>query len=577
METAAADVVVTVNDLSLDFESNRSVVHAVKNVSFRMKRGKTLCLVGESGSGKSVTARSLMRLVDQAGRITKGRIILNIDGKSVDITALDPKGKEVRRLRGARIGLIFQEPMSSLSPFHSIGDQIDEVTQLHLGLDKKAARARTIELLRQVEIANPEVMADRYSFEYSGGMRQRVCIAMALACNPDILIADEPTTALDVTTQAEILDLIKRLQESRGMAMLLITHDMGVVAEVADEVAVMRRGEIVEFGTVDEIFHAPRHPYTRQLLDATLKLEHKSERRIAMKAAAPSHAQPVLSVRGLTKRYGDVKGFLGLGTTQGFRAVDGVDFDLYPGENLGIVGESGSGKTTVGRLILRIAEPTAGRVLYRRETGEQVDVATLTKPELRRFHQEVRLIFQDPFASLNPRMTVKQIVGDPLYIHRRAQGRELEERVAELLRLVGLDPSMMDRYPHAFSGGQRQRLGIARALALDPRVIIADEATSALDVSIRSQILDLLLDVQERLGLSFIFISHDISVVRYFCDRVAVMHKGRVVETGDAEKICTDPDEAYTKALISAVPSPDPRNKRMLHRHRFYATPESVN
>ena len=514
-----------------------------------------------------------MRLVDPTGRITKGRTILSIDGKEIDITALDPKGKEVRRLRGARMGLIFQEPMSALSPFHSIGNQIDEVAELHLGLDKKAARARTIELLRQVEIANPEAMADRFSFEFSGGMRQRVCIAMALACNPDILIADEPTTALDVTTQAEILDLIKRLQVERGMAMLLITHDMGIVAEVADEVAVMRHGEIVESGTVDEIFHAPKHPYTRQLLNSTLKLEHKSERRLAAKVAELVAAEPILSVRGLTKRYGDVKGFFGLRSSEGLKAVDGVDLDLYPGENLGIVGESGSGKTTVGRLILRIVEPTAGKVLYRPQSGETVDVATMTKPELRRFHQEVRLIFQDPFASLNPRMTVKQIVGDPLYMNMRAQGREREDRVAELMRLVGLDPAMMDRYPHAFSGGQRQRLGIARALALDPRVIIADEATSALDVSIRSQILDLMLDIQKRLGLSFIFISHDISVVRYFCDRVAVMHKGRIVEAGDADKICTDPDEPYTKALISAVPSPDPRNKRMLHRHRFGAYP----
>jgi peptide/nickel transport system ATP-binding protein len=565
------NVVLTVTDLSLDFDNRKTIFHAVRNVSFAMTRGKTLCLVGESGSGKSVTARSLMRIVDNTGKITSGRIALNVGGKSIDITSLDPKGKEVRRLRGAKIGLIFQEPMSSLSPFHTIGNQIDEVTELHLGLDKKAARARTIELLRQVEIANPEAMAERYSFEYSGGIRQRVCIAMALACNPDILIADEPTTALDVTTQAEILDLIKRLQVERGMAMLLITHDMGVVAEVADEVAVMRNGEIVENGPVDDIFHAPKHFYTRRLLAATQKLEHRSERRTAMKAAQPITREPILSVRGLAKRYGDSKGFFGFGAGEGLKAVDGVDLDLYPGENLGIVGESGSGKTTVGKLILRIVEPTAGTMLYRRQDGDEVDVATMSKPALRRFHSEVRLIFQDPFASLNPRMTVKRIVGDPIYVNRLARGSELEDRVAELLRIVGLDPAMMDRYPHAFSGGQRQRIGIARALALDPRIIIADEATSALDVSIRSQILDLLLSIQARLGLSFIFISHDISVVRYFCDRVAVMHKGRMVEIGDADKICTNPDEPYTKALISAVPNPDPRNKRMLHRHRFAA------
>jgi peptide/nickel transport system ATP-binding protein len=562
------DIVLSAENLSLDFDLRTGPLHAVRNVSFAIRRGRTFCLVGESGSGKSVTARSLMRIVDKPGRVISGRIVLNADGHKVDITALKPDSREVRIIRGARIGLIFQEPMSALSPFHTIGNQIGEVLQLHLKLDKAAARERSIDLLRQVEIPNPDKMVDRYSFEYSGGMRQRVCIAMALACNPDVLIADEPTTALDVTTQAEILDLIKRLQVSRGMAMLLITHDMGIVAEVADDVAVMNDGEIVEMGPVDQIFHAPQHPYTQRLLAATRRLEQKSDRRADNPLAA--NAEPILSIRGLSKTFGGTKTMLGK-RTHAVHAVDSVDLDLYPGENLGIVGESGSGKTTLGRLILRVAEPSAGSVIYRQADGKTVDVAKLDKAGLRKLHGDVRLVFQDPFASLNPRWTVRQIIGDPLYVRGLMHGRELEERVAELLRLVGLDPAMMDRYPHAFSGGQRQRIGIARALALDPRIIIADEATSALDVSIRSQILDLLLDIQKRLNLSFIFISHDISVVRYFCDRVAVMRQGRVVEVGPAEQICTDPQADYTKVLISAVPNPDPRNKRMLHRIRASA------
>jgi peptide/nickel transport system ATP-binding protein len=556
--------VLSIENLSLDFHLRTHILHAVRDVSFDLHRGRTLALVGESGSGKSVTARSLMRIVDRPGRVVGGRIILRTDGRETELNALDPDSREVRSVRGARIGLIFQEPMSSLSPVHTIGSQIDEMLRLHVGLDKKAARLRTIELLGQVEIPNPAEMADRYTFEFSGGMRQRAMIAMALACNPDILIADEPTTALDVTTQAEILDLIKRLQTDRGMAMLLITHDMGVVAEVADDVAVMRFGKIVETGKVDDIFHAPQHPYTQRLLASTIKLEQPAEARLA----ATVEPEVILKVEGLGKVYGGARGFMG-NTKFAVKAVDDVSLTLHAGENLGIVGESGSGKTTLGRLILRTVEPTAGRVLYRDRQGREVDVTSLSKSELRKFHADVRLIFQDPFASLNPRMTIRQIVSDPLVVEGKLKGKQVDEKVAELLRLVGLSPDVMERYPHAFSGGQRQRIGIARALALDPRIVIADEATSALDVSIRAQILDLLLEIQERLGLSFIFISHDISVVRYFCDRVAVMHRGKLVEIGPAEKICTAPDADYTRALISAVPNPDPRNKRMLHRTRL--------
>ncbi len=564
MATLPDDMLLSVTDLSIDFRLRTHILHAVEKVSFELKRGHTLCLVGESGSGKSVTARSLLRIVDRPGEIVGGQILLRNGNEITDVTALDPFSRAMRSIRGRRIGLIFQEPMSSLSPVHTIGSQIVEAIRLHSNLDKQAARQRMIELLRQVEIPEPESKADRYTFEFSGGMRQRAMIAMALAGNPDILIADEPTTALDVTTQAEILDLIKRLQVERGMAMLLITHDMGVVAEVADEVAVMRFGRIVERGPVDAIYHAPAHSYTRQLLSSTLKLTHHADVRAADMPGPTDGPQPILSVRGLSKVYG-VAGR----NSKPLRAVDEASFDLHPGENFGIVGESGSGKTTLGRLILRTVEPSSGTVTYRGSEDGDVEVTKLGKRELRHFHREVRLVFQDPFASLNPRLTVKDVIGDPLVVNGFAKGKALEERVAELMKLVGLDPLMMERYPHAFSGGQRQRIGIARALALDPRIIIADEATSALDVSIRSQILDLLLDIRKRLNLSFLFISHDISVVRYFCDRVAVMHRGRIVELGTAEQICTAPREAYTKSLISAVPNPDPRDKRMLHRQRF--------
>lgn len=563
---AADDVVLSVEHLSLDFRLRTEILHAARDVSFKLRRGKTLCLVGESGSGKSVTARALMRIIDSNGVIANGRILLDDPAGAIDIAQLDERSKALLAIRGGRIGLIFQEPMSSLSPVHTIGSQIIEALRLHRQMSKAEARAETIELLRQVEIPNPDKMIDRYTFEFSGGMRQRAMIAMALAANPEILIADEPTTALDVTTQAEILDLIKRLQVSRGMAMLLITHDMGVVAEVADEVAVMHYGRIVEFGSVDDIFYDAKHAYTRRLLSSTVKLEQN--RRSSQREAEKSESgKIILSARNLSKLYGASTAWFG-GNNHAIKAVDDVSFDLHAGENLGIVGESGSGKTTLGRMLLRIIEPTSGTVTFEGEQGP-VDVTRLSKRELRSYHRDVRLVFQDPFASLNPRMTVRDIVADPLKVTQKLSGKALDDRVGELLSLVGIDPSTRERYPHAFSGGQRQRIGIARSLALEPKIIIADEATAALDVSIRSQVLDLLLDIQKRLGLSFVFISHDISVVRYFCDRVGVMHRGKLVEIGPAEEICTAPKQPYTQSLISAVPNPDPRNKRMLHRTRF--------
>ncbi len=557
--------VMRVRNLSVEFVLRHGTFHAVEDVSFDLKPGRTLGLVGESGSGKSVTARALMQLVDPPGRITAGEMLLG----DIDVASLPRRGRAIRAIRGDDIAMIFQEPMSSLSPVHTVGTQIIEVLRLHTAMHNAEARARTIELLRQVEIPDPEHSIDRYTFEFSGGMRQRVMIAMALACNPKLLIADEPTTALDVTTQAEVLDLIRRMQRERGMAMLLITHDMGVVAEVADDVAVMYRGRIVEAGTVDEVFHGAQHPYTKRLLASVLKLEGSATNSGSPAAARP---QPILSVRGLSKTYQVGRSAFGRRAKGSLRAVDDVSFDLMPGENFGIVGESGSGKTTLGRLILRTVEPTDGKVTFSPAGAHPVEIGSLDKAGMRRIYQQIRFVFQDPFASLNPRMNVRQIIGEPMLINQVASGRDLTARVGALLGLVGLDPDAMERYPHAFSGGQRQRIGIARALALDPKILIADEATSALDVSIRSQILDLLLELRQRLDLSFIFISHDIGVVRYFCDRVAVMRRGRIVELGDASTICTAPEHPYTKALISAVPYPDPRVPRMSRRVRYSET-----
>jgi peptide/nickel transport system ATP-binding protein len=414
--------------------------------------------------------------------------------------------------------------------------------------------------LRQVEIPRPERAIDRYTFEFSGGMRQRAMIAMALACNPQLLIADEPTTALDVTTQAEILDLIKRLQAEFGMAVLFITHDMGVVAEIADDVLVMYQGRVMEHGPADRIFHAPEDPYTKMLIGSVLKLEDKAEIRLR-RPALPADRLPVIEVESLKMQFGTGSAALA--------AVDDVSLQVRAGETLGIVGESGSGKTTMGRCLLRVYDPTGGAIRYRRADGAVVDLAKADKPTLSACRREIRMIFQDPVSSLNPRMTVAQVIGEPLLVNGIAKGKDLDERVAGLMRQVGLDPAWRERYPHAFSGGQRQRIGIARAIALNPRVIVADEATSALDVSLRFQVLDLLLKLQDELGLAYIFISHDIGVIRYMCDRVGVMYRGRLVEIGQADEVCEAPTHDYTRALISAVPRPDPRRRSIHNRIRY--------
>ncbi|MCG6903295.1 MAG: ABC transporter ATP-binding protein [Rhodobacter sp.] len=552
--------IIRVDNLNVGFSMRQGVVDVLHGISFDLHRGKTTCIVGESGSGKSVTARTILNMVPRPGIINGGRIMFDPDGTGpVCLTEMDPRGKEIRAIRGGRIAMIFQEPMSSLSPVHTIGNQIVEAIRLHRDVDKKEARRMAAEALAQVEIPNPEKALDKYAFEYSGGMRQRAMIAMALSCHPDVLIADEPTTALDVTTQAEILDLMKNLQTDLGMAIMFITHDMGVVAEIADEVVVMEQGHVVEKGGIDQIFSAPQHPYTQKLLTAVKTLDEPAPGKVRPAA----DARDILTVKGLELRFEKKEGFFQR-VTEVTKAVDGVSFTLRQGEALGIVGESGSGKTTVGRCIARVYDPNAGTIDY---SGQ--NLVTAGAAELRDTRKQIRMIFQDPFASLNPRMTVKQLIAEPLIVNGIARGKDLEDRVAKLLTEVGLDPGMMERYPHAFSGGQRQRIVVARAIALEPKLVIADEPTSALDVSIRTQVLDLLLRLQAEMGLSFIFISHDMAVIRYFCDRVAVMFKGRIVEIGETEQIITDPQHPYTKALLSSVPIADPSLRGTRQRHRY--------
>jgi peptide/nickel transport system ATP-binding protein len=578
MTEPKSGVLLEVRNLQTHFETSQGAFRAVDDVSVTLEAGKTLCVVGESGSGKSVMARSILQIVDKPGRIVAGEVILHKHRDSrgetvhgpIDLARLEPRSQAIRNIRGRDIAMIFQEPMSSLSPVHRIGDQIGEVIRVHEKVSKAEARERTLELLRKVEIAKPEVAIDRYPFEYSGGMRQRAMIAMALACNPFVLIADEPTTALDVTIQAEILALIKSLQSSSDMAVMFITHDMGVVAEIADEIAVMRYGKVVESGGVHQIFAKPEHPYTQRLLAAVLELDKPSERRLQMRAAR-GIGEPILVSDKVRKEFALPTGFLGL-KKDILVAVDDAELELRAGENLGIVGESGSGKTTLGRCLQRVHNVTSGKILYKRADGKTIDLAPLSDGQLKQPWRDIRMVFQDPFASLNPRMTVGQIIAEPLVATHTMQGAALTRRVHELLELVGLPESAATRYPHAFSGGQRQRISIARAIAPNPRVIIADEATSALDVSLRTQILDLLLDLQERLELSFILISHDISVIRYFCDRMAVMYRGRVVEMGDTETVCQTPQHDYTRALLSAVPVADPTQRGIRERLRYRGT-----
>jgi glutathione transport system ATP-binding protein len=576
--TPAVDPALVVDDLSVEFATTERTVEAVRNVSFQVGRGETVAIVGESGSGKSVTALSLMRLVEHGGgRITRGSLdFARADGSRVDLAKAP--ADTMRSIRGAEIAMIFQEPMTSLNPVFNVGDQIAESIRLHQGMDRAAALAEALRMLELVRIPEAAQVLTRYPHQLSGGMRQRVMIAMALSCRPTLLIADEPTTALDVTIQAQILTLIRLLQDEMRMAVVFITHDMGVVAEVADRVVVMWRGEKVEEGPVEEIFAAPRHPYTRALLSAVPRLGsmHGTDAPakfplVAMDALAPAASMsaapatlpraaesgaPLLKVQRLSTRFDLKAGFFGR-VQRRVHAVEQVSFDLAAGETLALVGESGCGKSTTGRSLLRLVDVHSGSI----EFGGR-DIATLPARDVRPVRRDIQMIFQDPFASLDPRLTVGFSIAEPLYVHGVAKGREAEERVAWLLRHVGLSPDHAQRYPHEFSGGQRQRIAVARALALNPKIIIADEAVSALDVSIQAQIVNLLLDLQSEFGLSYLFISHDMAVVERVSHRVAVMYLGQIVEIGPRRAIFENPQHPYTRKLMAAVPVADPTRRR---------------
>ncbi|PQZ57568.1 glutathione ABC transporter ATP-binding protein GsiA [Achromobacter sp. MYb9] len=577
--------VVQVNDLTVRFKTPDRTVEAVRNVSFHVDRGETLAIVGESGSGKSVTSLALMRLVEYGGgKIVNGDMFLRRRNGDVLDLAHAPD-TTLQRVRGADVAMIFQEPMTSLNPSFTAGNQIAEALQLHQGLDAAGARAETLRMLERVRIPEARAILDRYPHQLSGGMRQRVMIAMALSCKPQLLIADEPTTALDVTIQAQILQLIRQLQEEMDMGVIFITHDMGVVAEVADRVLVMYRGDKVEEGGADEIFARPQHAYTRALLSAVprlgamhgtdepapfplLKVEEAA--RVADPAAlvdapvaAPTTVRrengPVLKVRDLTTSFDITGGILGR-VQKRVHAVEKVSFDLYPGETLSLVGESGCGKTTTGRSLLQLVKSKSGTIEF-----DGKNIGALRGSAMQTLRQHIQFIFQDPFASLDPRMTVGYSIMEPLLIHGVARGKAAQDRVRWLMDKCGLQPEMIDRYPHEFSGGQRQRICIARALALNPKVVIADESVSALDVSIQAQIVNLLLDLQRELGVSFLFISHDMAVVERVSHRVAVMYLGQIVEIGPRRAIFENPQHPYTKKLMAAVPIADPQRR---HRER---------
>ncbi|ASC63435.1 dipeptide ABC transporter ATP-binding protein [Achromobacter denitrificans] len=563
--------VLEVEDLSISFGRGDNAFRAVKSLSLHVDRGETLAIVGESGSGKSVTSLAVMRLVEfGGGRIESGRMTFHRGpGEAVDLVAASEDS--MRAMRGNDLGMIFQEPMTSLNPVFTVGSQIVEAIRLHQPGDAKSAQAAARRILDQVRIPDAAAIMGRYPHELSGGMRQRVMIAMALSCKPALLIADEPTTALDVTIQAQILQLIRELQHEMDMGVIFITHDMGVVAEVADRVMVMRKGDVVENNDVQGLFQAPQHPYTQALMAAVPRLG--AMRGTALPARFPllsgggaerppkppavaAKDEVVLSVRGLVTRF-DVRGGVFARVKKRVHAVEQVSFDLHAGETLSLVGESGCGKTSTGRSLLRLAKTTRGTIAFQGKPVSQDDPASLLA--LRR---NMQFVFQDPFASLNPRMRVGDCVKEPMLIHRLHSGEQADRRAAELFERVGLDPSMMRRWPHEFSGGQRQRICIARALSVDPKVLIADESVSALDVSIQAQIVNLLIDLQRDLGVSYLFISHDMAVVERISHRVAVMYLGQIVEIGPRQAIFENPQHAYTKKLMQAVPIADPAARR---------------
>lgn len=578
-----------VKDLSVDFKTEEGTVHAVDGISFMLNQGETLGIVGESGSGKSVTSLSIMRLVQEPpGHIAAGEIWFQGKQDEHPINLLALSEKEMQRYRGAEIAMIFQEPMTSLNPVFTCGDQVAEAILLHQPMDKAAARRQTIALFEKVKLPDPNRIFNAYPHQLSGGQKQRVMIAMAMSCNPAVLIADEPTTALDVTVQKSILELMGELKKETGASVVFITHDLGVVADIADRVIVMYKGKIVEEGPVRDIFLHPKHPYTKSLLSCRPPLQFRLRRlpvvsdfmesyvntdgetvirektkevqqlltqikipreETQARMEALSKQEPILKVRNLKTWFPGKKNFFGK-TLQWVKAVDDVSFDLYPGETLGLVGESGCGKTTLGRTLLRLIPAFEGQVWYKGQ-----DLMQMSPEALKLLRKEIQIIFQDPYSSLNPRMTVGDAILEPMQVHRMYENDTIRKaRVMELLETVGLEPAYFNRFPHEFSGGQRQRVCIARALALNPSFIICDESVSALDVSVQAQILNLLMELREKMQFTCIFISHDLSVVKLMSDRIMVMHQGKIAEMGTADDIYEKPQQEYTQKLISAIP-----------------------
>ncbi|OLP54723.1 ABC transporter ATP-binding protein [Rhizobium rhizosphaerae] len=533
----SSDVVLSVRHLTVELPRGMERTHAVKDISFDLHAGEILCIIGESGSGKSVTANTIMGLLPPVIRVTAGEIHF----KGMDILAA--REDSIRRLRGRAVSIIFQDPLSALNPLMTVGDQIDEVLETHGYGTAESRKAKVLSLLEEVGLPDPPLMRLQYPFRLSGGQRQRVMIAMALALDPDVLIADEPTTALDVTTQAQILDLIRKIQKRKGMSVMFITHDFGVVAEIADRVVVMEKGHLVEQGRADQVLVHPAHPYTQRLVAAVPRMR-------AHAPATVAEAPPVvLEVEGLRKEYRSAGSFLRPGRV--VKAVDGVSFRLHKGQTLGVVGESGSGKSSLGRLLLKLLEPDGGVIRF-----DGRDIAGMAEDSFRALRPYIQMIFQDPFASLNPRHTIGRILTVGPVAHG-ASVQEARVKALRLLKLVGLDDQAYDRFPHEFSGGQRQRIGIARALMFDPVVLVADEAVSALDVSIQAQILELLARVQAEMKVAMIFITHDLRVASQICDDVIVMHKGVVVEQGPPATIFGQPQHDYTRRLVAAIPGAD--------------------
>ena len=572
---------VSIANLRVEFRGEDGPIVGVEDISFTIAPGETVCVVGESGSGKSVTSLSLMRLVEfGGGRITSGSLEFASDAGVIDVAEADDA--TMRAIRGNQIGMIFQEPMTSLNPVFTIERQMTDGLRMHMGLSAKAARARALELLQQVRIPEAERRLTQYPHELSGGMRQRVVIAMAMACRPRLLIADEPTTALDVTIQAEILSLINRLKAETGMAVLFITHDMAVVAQVADRVVVMCNGKLVEQGSVADVFANPREDYTRALLAAVPRLgemrgKSAPERmrlidddKRSIEPVLPRAGEPLLEVLNLTTRY-PIKSGLLRRVTANVHAVEDVSFSIGKGETLALVGESGCGKSSCGRSILRLSEPTSGKVLLEGE-----DIGSLSDRNLRRAWRDMQMVFQDPFASLNPYMRLHEQVAEPLRNFNIASGSEVEDRVAGLFDRVHLPRSYMSRFPHELSGGQRQRVAIARALAVRPKLIVSDEAVSALDVSVQAQVLNLMMELQSEMGISFLFISHDMAVVERVSHRVGVMYRGRLVEIGSRAQVFEAPQHKYTRTLLSAVPIADPTRRSLGEDLTFRPIPSPV-